>query len=172
MPPLRRSGLPEPDAPAPVGAVLSPEAARRALRSRALALLSRRDRTRAELESRLAPLAQSPAVLAAVLDELTAQSLLSDARFVESRSHALARRYGSLRVRQSLMQSGADGALVEAALQELRPAELERARALLRQRFSTPATTPLERARRQRFLQARGFSFDIISRAVRQADGD
>ena len=71
----------------------------RTLRERALALLSRRERTRAELESRLSPYAESAPQLAVLLDELTARGLLSDERFVEVQTRALGRKFGAARVR-------------------------------------------------------------------------
>ena len=135
-------------------------------------MLSRRERTRAELESRLAPYADSPAQLTALLDELVASHLLSDERFVEARTHVLERRFGAAQVRRRLQRSGANPALVRSALAGLAPGELARARAIWAKRFGEAAKDPLERARQQRFLQTRGFSFDIIRRVVRGSEDE
>ena len=63
--------------------------------------------------------------------------------------------------------------LVRAQAAQLRETEEERARAVWRQRFGTPAATPQERARQMRFLAARGFSGDTVRRVLRGApDGD
>ena len=51
------------------------------LRLQALKLLARRDHSRAELQARLAPQAESADQLSALLDALQAQQLLSDHRY-------------------------------------------------------------------------------------------
>jgi regulatory protein len=142
------------------------------LRGRALALLSRRERTRAELQSRLAAYAETTEQLKELLDDLVASRLLSDERFVESNTHVLERRFGAAQVRRRLQRSGANPALIRKALDGIAPGELARARAIWAKRFGAPAADPLERARQQRFLQARGFSYDIIRRVVAGTDDD
>lgn len=44
--------------------------------------------------------------------------------------------------------------------------EIERAREILRRKYSSPAATLEERAKRARFLQSRGFSHEVIRRVV------
>jgi regulatory protein len=130
-----------------------------ALKARALRLLARREHSRAELARKLAPHAASPEVLAALLDELTRNNQLSDERFAEARSRALARKYGAARIRQDLGQKGVAKHLVEKVSSE---GERERARAILARRYPAAATTLNERARRARFLQGRGFPVELI----------
>ena len=144
----------------------------RTLRERALALLSRRERTRAELESRLSPYAESAPRLAALLDELTARGLLSDERFVDVQMRALGRKFGAARVRRQLERSGASAALVRGAVRDIEATELARARSIWAKRFGEPPKDALDRARQQRFLHARGFSFDVIRRVVEGSDHD
>lgn len=48
----------------------------------------------------------------------------------------------------------------------VRAGEIERAREILRRKYSSPAATPEERARRARFLQSRGFPLEVIRRLV------
>jgi regulatory protein len=48
--------------------------------------------------------------------------------------------------------------------------ELARAAAILRRKYRSPATTREERARRARFLQGRGFSYETIAKALGEAD--
>ena len=45
--------------------------------------------------------------------------------------------------------------------------EIEQARAALQKKFPQPATSREERAKRARFLHARGFSMEVIARLVR-----
>jgi regulatory protein len=141
------------------------------LRRRALALLARREHSRAELAAKLARYAASQAALARLLDELERCGALSDARYAETRARALARRYGTERIRRELRAKGVDEALARHAAAG---DEFERARAILARRYRTPAATLAERARRARFLRSRGFSFETVRRllALPSADAD
>jgi regulatory protein len=150
----------------PSAAPAGPPRPQRSLRERALALLSQRERTRAELQSRLLPYAESRAQLGELLDDLIANGLLSDRRFVEAKTHALERRYGAAQVRRRLEQSGASPVLIREALAGIAPGELARARAVWAKRFGELPGDALERAKQQRFLHARGFPFDVIRRVV------
>jgi regulatory protein len=102
----------------------------------------------------------------AVLDWLEANDYLSHARFAESRVHARAPRFGNLRIRQELKQHQV--VLSAEAAQALKDTELQRARAVLERKFAEPPTTPAERARQARFLAGRGFSHEVIARALRR----
>lgn len=53
-----------------------------------------------------------------------------------------------------------------------RATELDRAREAWRKRFGAPPADALERARQMRFLQSRGFSFEVIRRVVTGAKDD
>jgi len=140
------------------------------LRERAVAHLARREHTRAELARKLAPHAESPEELQAVLDELARRKLLSDERFAVGRSETLARKFGAARVARELRDKGvADDALARIS-EGLRASELERAREVWRKRFGTPARNATERAKQGRFLQGRGFSFEVIRRVIRGVD--
>lgn len=150
------------------------------LRAQALALLGRREHSRAELRSKLlaharrrAEAADTPeppepeALLAeveAVLDWLGEQRYQSDARFIESRVHARAPRLGQARIRQELARHGVELDADTAA--ELRRTEVERAREVWRKRFGEPPRDAAERARQMRFLAARGFGGDTVRRVL------
>ncbi len=137
------------------------------LRARALRHLVRREHSRAELARKLAPHAESPAGLEALLDQLSAKKMLSDERYAHERARALARKYGAARIRQDLKAKGVDRETIEAVSTG---DELERARAILSRKYREPADTPAERARRARFLQGRGFSMAVIGRLLRDSD--
>ena len=139
------------------------------LKARALRHLARREHSRAELERKLAPHAQSPAALEQLLEALAAKRQLSDERYAEARAHQLARKYGAARIRQDLKAKGVGEDLVGRVSAE---DETTRAAAILARKYRTPATTPRERARRTRFLLQRGFSHDTIRHVVSSADGD
>lgn len=111
----------------------------------------------------------------ALLDWLQAQRYLSEERFVESRVHARASRFGNLRIRQELSQHGL-GVTPELSADLLR-SERERASEVRQRKFSDSPATPAERARQARFLAGRGFSADVIWQVLRGAgaagaDGD
>ena len=122
--------------------------------------------TRAEPAPPSLPDSTSPqARVDAVLDWLEAHQHLSQERFVESRIHARAPRFGNLRIRQELKQHQV--ALPPQAAQALRDSELQRALAVRERKFDAPPCGLAERARQARFLAGRGFSPDVIARALR-----
>lgn len=138
------------------------------LRERALRLLARREHARAELARKLAPHAESAEALEAVLDDLTARHLLSDARYVEMRMNARAARFGNARLAYELHTQGVSEELVEAALSGGED-ELTRARQVWQRKFGdAPREADAEsQARQRRFLMSRGFSGETIRRVLR-----
>jgi len=136
------------------------------LKARALRLLARREHTRAELARKLAPDAGSPGVLEALLDQLNARAQLSDERYAEARAHRLARKFGALRVRRELVAKGIERETAARFAADVEKTDLERARCMLERKYRVPATAPKERARRARFLLSRGFSGEVIRRAL------
>ena len=123
----------------------------------------RREHSRAELARKLAPFADSAASLEAVLAELAGRKQLSDERYAEARAHSLARKYGAAKIRQDLKAHGVADAIVERVSNN---GDEERARAILARKYRTAAKTREEKARRARFLQSRGFSYDVIRRLI------
>lgn len=115
--------------------------------------------------------ADSDAVAAtvdALLDTLAAGGYLNETRFVESRVHQRARRFGMQRIQQELAQHGLR--LDTEQHDALRASELERAREVWLKRFGPePATEPAEQARQMRFLLARGFSPELVRRLLRNS---
>jgi regulatory protein len=139
------------------------------LKARALRTLARREHSRAELARKLAPRAQSPEALEQLLDALAAKKQLSDERYAEARAHQLARKYGAARIRHDLRSKGVDETIVARASAA---DERERAAAILARKYRTRASTPMERARRMRFLQQRGFSHGTIRELLSSDAGD
>jgi regulatory protein len=129
------------------------------LKARALRLLVRREHSRMELVRKLAPHAESEAALNAVVDLLQSKKQLSDERFAEERARSLSRKYGAAMIRQDLKERGVAEEIVERVSAD---GDLERARAILSRKYRIPATTREEQAKRARFLQSRGFSYDVI----------
>ena len=156
----------------------------RSLKARALQWLSQREHSRAELRRKLLPHAlaelevaaeaglpapePAPAVrVDALLDWLEAHKYLSQERFVESRVHARAARFGNLRIRQELKQHQLT--LSAEAARALKDSELQRARAVCARKFAAAPASAVERAKQARFLAGRGFSPEVIARVLHSA---
>jgi regulatory protein len=140
------------------------------LKARALRYLVRREHSRLELARKLTPFAESPAAVAAVLDSLASRKQLSDERFAEERARSLSRKYGAARIRQDLKARGITAEVAAQASSAFD--ELEKARHILQRKYRFPADSREELARRARFLQARGFSYEVISRLILKVDAD
>ncbi|HEX5477338.1 MAG TPA: recombination regulator RecX [Burkholderiales bacterium] len=134
------------------------------LKARALRHLVRREHSRAELARKLAPHAESPEALQAVLDLLLSKKQLSDERFAEERARVLSRKYGAARIRHDLKARGVSGDISSRVSGKLN--ELESAKAILARKYREPANNREERAKRARFLQGRGFSYEVIRAAM------
>jgi regulatory protein len=144
------------------------------LKARALRYLARREHSRAELERKLQPYAESQQLLDGLLGELEGRKLLSNHRFAEMRAHVLARKYGAAKIRQDLRSKGVPDEVVESVSVSGASAagELGRAREILARKYRTPATSREEWAKRARFLQGRGFSSDTVYRLIRTFDDE
>jgi regulatory protein len=115
-----------------------------------------------------------------VVDELAAKGLQSDSRTAEALVAAKARSWGERRLRAALKQRGVPQTLSEAALQPLRGSEFERASAVWQRRFGRaapvealtdedPACRARKHARQARYLAARGFPAEVVTRVLKLA---
>ncbi len=141
------------------------------LRDRALRYLAQREHSRAELVRKLGPHAQSEDELVAVLDALTANRQLSDELYADARSRQLSKKYSSAHILHDLKSRGVDVDLAKQTAAAARDGDLERASAIWRRKFRAPPANREDRARHMRFLQSRGFSFEVI-RAVLEGNGE
>ncbi len=139
------------------------------LKARAVALLSRREHSRAELARKLAPHAQDPDEISRLLDVLEAQGWQSDSRYVQGLVHRKSTVHGLLRIAQTLKQQGISDSHIAEVRDALKGTELDRARAIWERKFgsSSPPGQPAEYARQGRFLAARGFSHDVIHKILK-----
>ncbi len=145
------------------------------LRTRALQYLARREYSRAELRNKLLPYVQAdesfeqstPDDLEALLNDLEARGWLSDARAATQLLHARRSRYGTQRIAHELRQKGIPERLINDALPQLKESELAAARAVWQKKFGVLPQDQKEKARQVRFLQARGFSMDVIFKVMK-----
>ncbi len=142
------------------------------LRARALRLLAQREHARGELARKLSRHCEDPAIIAALLDELEQQDLLSHERFAQSLARRRGARYGVARIRQELREHGLDEETVTEQVRDLKLTEFARARDVWRRRFGSLPADLAERARQTRFLAARGFPGEVIRRVLAGADED
>jgi len=140
------------------------------LKARALRHLVRREHSRAELARKLASHAESAEAVEAVLDLLLSKKHQSDERFAEERARSLSRKYGAAKIRHDLRNRGISDEISQRVASE--SDDLQKAREILRKKFSSEAVTREERAKRARFLQGRGFSYDVIIHVLSSSDGD
>ena len=145
------------------------------LRARALQYLARREYSRAELRGKLLPHVQTdedlepspPANLEALLDDLTARGWLSDARAATQLLYAKRNRFGTQRISHELRQKGIAENLIQDVLPQLKQTELEAARNVWQKKFGVAPQDEKEKAGQIRFLQSRGFGFDVIFQVLR-----
>ncbi len=152
-----------------------PKRPSRSLLSRAVALLARRDHSRAELSRKLSRHigeGEDPAELIRVLDHLERNGLLSDERFAAAVARSRSQRFGDARVRHDLRRFGVDDETSAAALATLAGSEVARAHEVWSKRFNALPASAAERAKQARFLQSRGFSLDSILRVLRGVSSD
>lgn len=106
------------------------------------------------------------AAVEALLDWLQERAYLSEARFVDARIHARARRFGSQRIQQELAQHGVQLAPEQKA--GLKDSELARAREVWQRKFGGCwPEDAAARAKQARFLAGRGFDGDVVRRVLR-----
>ena len=76
------------------------------------------------------------------------------------------------RIEHELRAKGVGGTAIAKFAAAARATELERAREAWKKRFGAPPASAAERAKQMRFLQGRGFSFDVIRRIVAGTEED
>lgn len=148
--------------------VLDPLDDARACRRRGLDLLARREHSRLELKRKLCDRGFEAVIVADVLDELQAENLLDEGRFLESFVRTrVGKGQGPARIEADLSQRGIDGGRVRTWLQEADLDWTSLAAGVREKRFgSTRPDSFEERARQSRFLQYRGFDSEQINGAL------
>lgn len=139
------------------------------LRARALGLLARREHSRQELQRKLAACEEgdgSSEEIDVLLEEFQRRGWLSDERFAEQVVNTRKSRFGSLKVAHELREKGVAEHVVEEATAGMD--DLESAREVWQKKFGSLPETREAWAKQARFLQSRGFGFDIIKKVLNQ----
>ncbi|HEY8086115.1 MAG TPA: recombination regulator RecX [Methylophilaceae bacterium] len=138
------------------------------LRQRALNYLSRREHSRRELQHKLAAFAEegedNTEEIATLLDDFQKRGWLSDERFAEQVVHAKQSRYGSMKIAHELREKGVDDGLVANAMDGVD--DFQNAKSVWLKKFGDAPKTREAWAKQARFLQSRGFGFDVIKRVL------
>jgi len=137
------------------------------LRERALGLLARREHSRTELQRKLSPHTEDVQEIIDLLDDFTRRGWLSDARFAEALVHDKQAKFGTSRLAYELRERGVEESVIRDQLAELKDSELDRARQVWQTKFGEFPEDAKARAKQMRFLQSRGFSFDVIGKVMR-----
>ena len=130
----------------------------------ALALISRRPRSRVEIERHLRKKHVDDLVIGEVVERLAAVDLLDDVAFVEYwiDQRETFRPRGRLALRQELMQKGISRTIIEDALENVDEREAARRAADKKTRRWEHLPENEFRAKLSRYLQRLGFPYDII----------
>jgi regulatory protein len=154
----------------------------RSARHVAMDVLAHRDHSRLELEEKLNKKLSnkiedgeiSAEDIACLLDELTEDGLLDEARYAESFVNGRVRKgQGPVRIRRDLNQKGLPRHLLQQAFDAADVNWRQRAGEVRRKKFGNEAPQDYkERARQARFLQYRGFSNEQIQSALGESYAD
>ena len=137
------------------------------LLSRALALLSRRDASRAEFIAKLIAAGYEKSEVEGAADWCLSQGFLNETRYVEGAARRLSAKYGVSRVTHTLRSKGVTEEAIAGITSDLKDNELAQARALWLRKFREPPADANAKAKQIRYLQSRGFSFAIIKQVIR-----
>jgi regulatory protein len=160
--------------PKPEAAAAAAEADERTVRTAAYALLAGRDFSRHELTERLLRKGYGARVVEDAVQNLVAEGLLREERYVELFvTQRAGRGHGPVRIRMDLRERGVDPEIVDRALDATEVDWVQTAREARRRKFGVSLPGDYhERAKQARFLQYRGFSSEQIRAALGPGEDD
>jgi regulatory protein len=138
----------------------------KSLRQRALEYLGKREYSSAELGQKLKAYADENDDIPALLEDFKAKGWLSDTRFTEQIVNARQSKFGSAKIAHELREKGVADHLIAEAIEQVKDNELVNATEVWRKKFKTGPNSREEWAKQARFLQSRGFGFDMIKKVL------
>ena len=144
----------------------------KSLRQRALDYLAKREYSYYELGQKLKAFAEETDDISALLEDFKERGWLSDARFTEQIVHARQAKFGSAKIAHELREKGVADELIADALGQVKDSELENAREVWRKKFKQGPQNREEWAKHARFMQSRGFGFEIIKKVLNTESND
>ena len=145
------------------------------MRQRGLDYLGKREYSYAELGQKLKTyLAEDESVeqITEILDDFKARGWLSDARFTEQIVHARSHKFGASKIANELREKGIAHELIATAIEQVKENEFDNAKEIWRKKFKASPTSREGWAKQARFLQSRGFGFDLIKKVLNTKDND
>jgi len=138
------------------------------IRFAAMNLLARREHSRLELVRKLQARVEDRTLLDEALDRLIDDKLLDDERFCEAFVRMRANGgYGPVRVRSELKEKGVSDELAAQYMALHETDWFEQVHVVFEKKYGlNPETDAKNRARQQRFLAQRGYSFEQIKLAL------
>ena len=135
-------------------------------KERALAMLDRRDYSRAELLKKLAEKGVEETEAAEAVERLAELGFVDDARYAPIIvRHYAAKGYGPQRVRQELQKRGIPKDLWDEAMEQM-PAQDDTVDRLLRSKLKSESPDRAELKKAQDFLLRKGYGWDEIKAAL------
>jgi regulatory protein len=144
----------------------------KSLRQRALDYLAKREYSYIELGKKLKAYADENDDIPALLDDFKARGWLSDQRFTEQIIHARKAKFGTAKIAHELREKGIADHLITDAVETLKATELDNATEVWRKKFKAYPQSREECAKQARFLQSRGFGFELIKKILTVNDND
>ena len=86
--------------------------------------------------------------------------------------HARQAKFGVAKIAHELREKGVSQELIEAAVEQVKGNELDNAKEIWRKKFKASPASREDWAKQARFLQSRGFGFDIIKKVLNQQKTD
>ncbi|MEA2076408.1 MAG: regulatory protein RecX [Candidatus Marinimicrobia bacterium] len=150
---------------------LKSEADRAFTREKALELLSLREHGSGELRTKLLQKGYEKAIIAEVIDYLKDKNYLNDERFAELYSQELIQKkqFGPMKVREKLFQRGISSSVIQNILVNYdHKTQVKNCLYHFKKKFksNTSFETKEEKAKAIRYLQGKGFGWDIISEVI------
>ena len=146
------------------------------LRQRALDYLAKREYSVAELAQKLNTVARQYDLDADEIPEILAdfkkRNWVSDTRFTEQILHARKSKFGSARIAHELREKGVSDELISEAVHDVKENELANAKTVWRKKYDAPPSSREEWAKQARFLQSRGFGFEIIKKVINEQEDE
>ena len=141
-------------------------------RERALAMLDRRDYSRAELLKKLVEKGETEDDAAAAVERLAELGFVDDARYAPIVvRHYAAKGYGPQRVKQELQRRGIPRELWDTAMEQM-PEQDDTVDRLLRSKLKSESSDRAELKKAQDFLLRKGYGWEEIRSAVERYNAE
>lgn len=123
--------------------------------------------SRAEFIAKLVGAGYEKSEVEGAADWCLGQGFLNETRYVEGAARRLSAKYGVSRVTRALRDKGVTAEAIAVVIPDLKENELAQARAIWTRKFREPPVDATAKSKQIRYLQSRGFSFEVIKQVIR-----